>query len=59
LRKKIVKREKAVKVVMKLGSFFFVVLLFLSACTGGGYKRPYIISDTTEEAISSEPIEKR
>jgi hypothetical protein len=45
---------------MKLGSsLFFVALLLLSACTGGGYSRPYIISDTTEEVISNESIEKR
>jgi hypothetical protein len=39
--------------------FFIAALLFLSACASGGYSRPYIISDTTEEAVSSEPIEKR
>jgi hypothetical protein len=45
---------------MKFGSsFFFVALLFLSACAGGGYSRPYIISDTAEEAISNESSEKR
>lgn len=39
---------------------FFAVLLFLSACAGGGgYRRPYIISDAAGEAVSSEPVEKR
>jgi hypothetical protein len=45
---------------MKFGPFIFIALLFLSACAGGGgYRRPYIISDTTEEPVCSEPIEKR
>jgi hypothetical protein len=38
---------------------FIAALLILSACASGGYSRPYIISDTAEEAVSSEPIEKR
>jgi hypothetical protein len=43
---------------MKFSLFIFVALFFLSACTGGGgYSRPYIISDTTEEPVASE--EKR
>ncbi|MGC1877942.1 MAG: hypothetical protein WA347_02325 [Rhabdochlamydiaceae bacterium] len=45
---------------MKFRPSFCILLFFcLSACTGGGYSRHYIISDTAEEAISSEPIEKR
>lgn len=36
-----------------------VVLLFLSACTGGGYSRSYIITDTTHEEVISESNESR
>jgi len=42
------------------GLFIFIMLFSLSACAGGGgYRRAYIISDTTEEPVCSEPIEKR
>ena len=32
-------------------------LLFLSACTAGGYSRSYIITDTTHEEVISESNE--
>lgn len=38
----------------------FLALLVLSACTTGGYQRPYIITDTTDaEIISEQPAAKR
>lgn len=38
--------------------FSIILLLLLSSCASGGYSRPYIISDS-EEAVVSEPSEKR
>jgi hypothetical protein len=34
-------------------------LVFLAACASGGYSRAYIISDTVDEAVSTEPVENR
>ncbi len=35
------------------------VLLILTACSGSGYNRAYIISDTVDEEVISESAEKR
>jgi hypothetical protein len=37
----------------------FAVILYLSACTGAGYNRSYIITDTTNEEVTSESADKR
>ncbi len=43
--------------------FYFLcstlTLLLLSACTGGGYSRPYIISEGAEEAVVEPPAGHR
>jgi hypothetical protein len=35
-----------------------VVILLLAGCASTGYNRPYIITDTTDEEVISESIEK-
>ncbi|MBS0603694.1 MAG: hypothetical protein JSS60_01510 [Verrucomicrobia bacterium] len=40
-------------------AFLITALLFLSACTSSGYNRSYIISDSLDEEVLSESVEKR
>ncbi len=40
-------------------AIIIAALLILTACSGSGYNRAYIISDTVDEEVISESVEKR